>query len=934
MAVPATTLTLTDRLAVKLYATNSGGKTTTIHTQNGHLCQIITTFSTGITALNGLTAQVQYFQTGTSGTDFNISSTTATHTFNIPDASATARGLITTGTQTIAGAKTFSANPSINVAGQASLSILSSTGNSALIFGYVNNVLKGTIDINATEFKFASTINSTYKFQASGLGIASLIFNNTTNYSYTFPDATGTMAMLEGTQTFSGSKTFTGSATFNNTLGNSIILNYGAALVKGNTPSSTSGVWSNIYAAAGSNNLVIADDVNISKLQFQAASTYTYTFPSTTGTIALTSDLTGGTVTSVAALTIGTTGTDLSSSVANSTTTPVITLNVPTASATNRGALSSADWTTFNNKQSALTNPVTGTGTTNYLPKFTGASTIGDSAIFENGTNVGINTASPSSYTNLTTLTINGTNGSVIDLKTGNTLYGEIYSLANELRIDAVGASSVLKFLTNSVTRATLDASGNLGLGVTPSAWNSSAKVLEIAATGNFVGSNGADTWLAVNSYLDNVSGGTFRYARTGSFATFYSQTSGSHAWYTAPSGTAGNAITFTQAMTLTAAGSLGIGTSSPQLKLDLQNGNAGFYNNTASSGGAQLYLGDMNFSGGAYATSAPGIGAAYNSSQAVAGDLAFYIYASTASSRNEAMRIKGGTGNVLIGTTTDGGQKLQVRGASGTVARITDGTNNLDFYCGSGLNEIAATTSLLLTTNGATRLTIASTGAATFSSSVTATNITNNGIYYGRANASFPATSLGYFALKTNNLDGERGGLTVQVSNSTSTFIDALTINYTGAATFSGKTNVVKDIADYAFTVTNTNTSGYGMYLQAGGTNNAIDVYNASGATQIFKVSGTGAVTATSFFESSSIKGKDIIATNPLLALDIDVIKYTRKSDESKDIRYGYSAEQIHSLMPELTDKDVTAVKYLDVHTILISQLQQEIKELKAKMN
>lgn len=57
-----------------------------------------------------------------------------------------------------------------------------------------------------------------------------------------------------------------------------------------------------------------------------------------------------GTVTSVAALTLGTTGTDLSSTVADSTTTPVITLNVPTASATNRGVLSSADWTTFNNK--------------------------------------------------------------------------------------------------------------------------------------------------------------------------------------------------------------------------------------------------------------------------------------------------------------------------------------------------------------------------------------------------------------------------------------------------------------------------------------------------------------------------------------------------------------------------------------------------------
>ena len=68
-----------------------------------------------------------------------------------------------------------------------------------------------------------------------------------------------------------------------------------------------------------------------------------------------------GTVTSVAALTLGTSGTDLSSSVANPNTTPVITLNVPTASATNRGALSSGDWTTFNGKQDTITLTTTGT---------------------------------------------------------------------------------------------------------------------------------------------------------------------------------------------------------------------------------------------------------------------------------------------------------------------------------------------------------------------------------------------------------------------------------------------------------------------------------------------------------------------------------------------------------------------------------------------
>lgn len=65
-----------------------------------------------------------------------------------------------------------------------------------------------------------------------------------------------------------------------------------------------------------------------------------------------------GTVTNVSALTLGTTGTDLSSSVANSTTTPVITLNVPTASASNRGALSAADWITFNSKGSGTVTSV------------------------------------------------------------------------------------------------------------------------------------------------------------------------------------------------------------------------------------------------------------------------------------------------------------------------------------------------------------------------------------------------------------------------------------------------------------------------------------------------------------------------------------------------------------------------------------------------
>jgi hypothetical protein len=108
----------------------------------------------------------------------------------------------------------------------------------------------------------------------------------------------------------------------------------------------------------------------------------------------------------------------------------------------------------------------------------------------------------------------------------------------------------------------------NLGLGVTPSAW-SGVKAFEMTA-GTSLGSNATVplTFLNANCFYN----GTNWIYKTSNFANQYimDATEGKHKWFNAASGTAGAAITFTQAMTLDASGNLGIGTTSPTSRLEI----------------------------------------------------------------------------------------------------------------------------------------------------------------------------------------------------------------------------------------------------------------------------------------------------------------------------------------------------------------------------
>jgi hypothetical protein len=212
--------------------------------------------------------------------------------------------------------------------------------------------------------------------------------------------------------------------------------------------------------------------------------------------------------------------------------------------------------------QTALTNPVTGTGTTNYLPKFTGASTIGNSQVFDNGTNVGIGNATPNRKF-IVQEAGTSTSGNVIGVRNDNTTSGAyINFIAGGSNAPSIGAKgNDITFTADGYGGTELlrvTGTGNLGLGVTPSAWISGNLAFEIVSASG-LSSDGTSIRMQTNAFVNTS--GSWIYKSNGA-ASFYSTGAGSHAWYNAPSGTAGNAISFTQAMTLGSNSGLSIGTT------------------------------------------------------------------------------------------------------------------------------------------------------------------------------------------------------------------------------------------------------------------------------------------------------------------------------------------------------------------------------------
>ena len=153
--------------------------------------------------------------------------------------------------------------------------------------------------------------------------------------------------------------------------------------------------------------------------------------------------------------------------------------------------------------------------------------------------------------------------------------------------VQTADTSGVLQLQTNGTTTAvTIDTSQNVGVGVTPSAWWSSSKGFQFGATGVIEGRVGGEVAQFGSNWFINSSA-TYSYITTGP-STRYASNSGQHTWYNAPSGTAGNAITFTQAMTLDTSGNLLVGTTSSLGKVTIYtaSGTGLYFDNAAATGG------------------------------------------------------------------------------------------------------------------------------------------------------------------------------------------------------------------------------------------------------------------------------------------------------------------------------------------------------------
>ena len=299
---------------------------------------------------------------------------------------------------------------------------------------------------------------------------------------------------------------------------------------------------------------------------------------------------------------------------------------------------------------------ITGSGTTNFLAKFTGASSIGNSQIFDNGTNVGIGTTSPiAKFSVLVPFVNNGDVGTIIGGQTLSTSLVNIQTVAENVGNGAtsmafstftggVGLSEKMRIKSDGeLLIGTTSDAGDYKLQVSGNAYVSGTSLTTASVSNTPVAHFDQNFTISDQSLGVLIDGGT---------------SANDYALRVRNTATA-------ELFRITGAGNVGIATPTPGAILDINSGaaQAGYVTNlrlsqtgTTSSSGQQIlfFNSQQNWQQGAIGSLREGGNA----------NFALTFLTAPSAANTERMRITS-SGNVLIGTTTDSGQRLQVAGTA-----------------------------------------------------------------------------------------------------------------------------------------------------------------------------------------------------------------------------------------------------------------------------
>jgi Chaperone of endosialidase len=634
LSVPATTLLSTDRLAVRVYVTHAS-KTITMYTQNGNLSEVITTFTTGLGSLNGLIANTQYLSTGTTGSDFNISSITDTHTFNLPTASSTKRGALSSADwSTFNGKMNYSdtaslsnrINTKLNISDTASMlsnyqsginARLKISDTASMLSVYLRkadtsslsnriNTKQGTITLTTTGTSGAATFSSNTlnipQYQAAGTyvtavtGTSPIVSSGGTTPAISIPAATSSV---------NGYLSSTDWSTFNNK-GSGSVTSVATGLGLSGGTITTSGT-------------LLVDTASASILSRQRAANTYYLASNPNGyntgtvtSVATGLGLSGGTISTSGTLLVDTSSASILSRqrAANTyATTSSLSGYLPLTGGTLTGALGGTSATFSGN----LTFANSGTATANIL-----ASSSSGTLQFTAG--------STSGYTG------GGTIELVSNDRSGVNTRGEVYISAGNATNNS--ANGFISLLTNNIERlriastgaATFSSSVTAAGNITVNGSGVQSLIAQSSGSDALVRLNNTTTTTGKNFYITSTSAGNLQIVGTNNIATFFDS------------------------------GNVGIGTTSPQAKFHTMLSDAGTTpsltntilvgnDNTTVGNFSGIYFSQTNGDGGAV------VGAVHTGRTAGSrnSDLAFYTMAS--STVSERMRITSG-GNVLVGGT------------------------------------------------------------------------------------------------------------------------------------------------------------------------------------------------------------------------------------------------------------------------------------------